>query len=288
MTKSFNGNYITEYREKNNLTQAKFADKFNAYLKEHGIDGTYSNKAISMWENGNREPQNLDVTKALAEFIGVSIEALCNTAETVSVCFRRTYRNPENKFFSDELKEFVFGVTKFFDNENIKSSFWTFVPIDINLLSDFDPGALDLDYESVFDIKRELKDAKIINQYELNDYLCDYVIENKSFIKDGQMLSRFLFNRFNPESLREIYETFLYDDANNYADEYGYNVEISIDCKVIDAIYTTAGLLIRIETSAEMPEEIFNQMHREFCNEIGFERVSDISVKNNKTADFWL
>lgn len=36
-----------------------------------------------------------------------------------------------------------------------------------------------------------------------------------------------------------------------------------------------------------MPQEIFNQMHREFCNEIGFERASDISVKNNKTADFW-
>ena len=51
--------------------------------------------------------------------------------------------------------------------------------------------------------------------------------------------------------------------------------------------YTTAGLLIRIETSAKMPQEIFNQMHREFCNEIGFERASDISVKNNKTADFW-
>jgi len=37
-----------------------------------------------------------------------------------------------------------------------------------------------------------------------------------------------------------------------------------------------------------MPQEIFNQMHREFCNEIGVERASDISVKNNKTADFWV
>lgn len=36
-----------------------------------------------------------------------------------------------------------------------------------------------------------------------------------------------------------------------------------------------------------MPQEIFKNMHREFCNEIGFEIASDISVKNNKTADFW-
>ena len=78
MTKSFNGNYITEYREKNNLTQAKFAAKFNAYLKEHGMEGDYSNKSVSMWENGNREPQNLDITKLLAEFIGVSVDTICN------------------------------------------------------------------------------------------------------------------------------------------------------------------------------------------------------------------
>lgn len=35
-----------------------------------------------------------------------------------------------------------------------------------------------------------------------------------------------------------------------------------------------------------MPQEIFNQMHREFCNEIGFERASDISVKTIKPLIF--
>ena len=41
MSKSFNGNCIYEYRNKNKITQDKFAQKFNAFLKEKGINAEY-------------------------------------------------------------------------------------------------------------------------------------------------------------------------------------------------------------------------------------------------------
>lgn len=107
MTKSFNGNYITEYREKNNLTQAKFAAKFNAYLKEHGMEGDYSNKSVSMC--GNREPQNLDITKLLAEFIGVSVDTICNGVHIETTKQVREYPDVNDIVSSWEIDEFVFG-----------------------------------------------------------------------------------------------------------------------------------------------------------------------------------
>ena len=297
MSKSFNGNYIYEYRDKNHLTQGKFAQKFNAFLKEKGIDTEYNNKSISAWESGNREPQSLEIVKALAEFLGVGIEELSNCAETVTIETaeitekpKRVHRDPNETCSSDELKEFVFGNIRHIDDDKIASTFWMFVPIDIDLSKKgvSDPGALGLWYESVDDIKSEIEDAQIVDSYDFREHLCDFIVSNTDMLDVSWRLKRYLYDRFNGEALCEIFGVFLWDDFAIFAEEHELQDKIKVNCAPIEEIYTSKGLLIQVESTAEMSQEVFDLMHREWCEKIGLAKASDVEEKNKMAVADWL
>lgn len=297
MSKSFNGNYIYEYRNKNNLTQDKFSQKFNAFLKEKGIDAEYNNKSISAWESGNREPQSLEIVKALAEFLGVGIEELSNCAETVTIETaeitekpKRVHRDPNDTYYSDELTEFVFGNIRHTADNRIASSFWMLVPVDIDLSENgvSDPGVLELWYESVYNIKYDIKDAQIVNKYAFREYLCDFIVSNKYMLDNSWRLERYLYDRFDGEALCDIYSTFLSNDFSTFAEEHGLHDTIRVDCVPIEEIYTSKGLLIQVESTAEMSQEVFDLMHREWCEKIGLAKASDVEEKNKMAVADWL
>ena len=75
MNKIF-GNNLKKYREANNMTQQKFADLFNEYLRKNGIGFNYTLKTISMWESGERMPKTIDVLIHVAKFMGTTIDKL--------------------------------------------------------------------------------------------------------------------------------------------------------------------------------------------------------------------
>ena len=287
MGKSFNGNYITEYREKNHLTQAKFVAKFNAYLKEHGIDGGYSNKSISMWENGNREPQNLDIIKLLADFIGVSVDTICNGVHIETVKSFREYPDVNDIVSSWEIDEFVFGDIERKDRETIVSSFWQFVPIYFDFENDDNPGYFELWAHSSEDITNALEDACKIDKLEFNQYLCEFVLNSVSDIESGYVLSEYLIDRFNIDHLIDMFECFLGCDLADYAKKHEID-KIDFDSKCVEEIYTSEGLLLRIETTAKISQEIFDTMYREYCEQNGLENASALANKNKKTASFWM
>lgn len=287
MTKSFNGNYITEYREKNNLTQAKFAAKFNAYLKEHGMEGDYSNKSVSMWENGNREPQNLDITKLLAEFIGVSVDTICNGVHIETTKQVREYPDVNDIVSSWEIDEFVFGDIERKDRETIVSSFWQFVPIYFNFKDDDTPGYFELWAHSSEDITRALEDACEIDELYFNQYLCDFVLNSASDIENGYVLSEYLFYRFNIDHLVDMYGSFLACDLLAYVKEHELD-EIDFHSECVEKIYTSEGLLLKIETTAKISQEIFDMMYREYCEQNGLENASALASKNKKPLNYYI
>lgn len=287
MGKSFNGNYITEYREKNHLTQAKFVTKFNAYLKEHGIEGDYSNKSISMWENGNREPQNLDIIKLLADFIGVSVDTICNGVHIETTKSFREYPDVNDIVSSWEINEFVFGDIERKDRETIVSSFWQFVPIYFDFKNDNNPGYFELWAHSAEDITNALEDACEIEKFYFKQYLCAFALDSASDIESGYVLSEYLFDRFSIEHLVDMYDCFLGCDLEEYTKKHEIDkIEFNSEC--VEEKYTSEGLLLRIETTAKISQEIFDTMYREYCEQNGLEIASALANKNKKTASFWM
>lgn len=295
MKKSFNGNCITEFRDKNHMTQAKFAIKFNAYLSEKGIGGNYSNKSISMWENGNREPQNLDIIKALADFLGVSIDEICNNNEMKEPPDRYIRQQPDcDMWFSEQIEEFVFGNVQRIDAETITSSFWQFVSVEYFDLESYipmsyrnSPSCFDMMAKCVEDITERLKDAEIVDINTFRCFLCDYVLSVSGNIIDGNDLYEYLFVRFDKEYLRQQYECFLSCDLDSYTEDRGID-KIDIENRLLNAIYTSKGLLVQLETTAHISQENFNMLYRECCESSGLGLGSGISSKNKMTADSWI
>ena len=64
------------FRTMNSLTQSKFAIMLNMKLSEMSADITYNNKSISMWEKGERLPDNPLVWLAIADLMNVSVDLL--------------------------------------------------------------------------------------------------------------------------------------------------------------------------------------------------------------------
>lgn len=284
MTKAFNGNYITEYRAKNGLTQAKFAAKFNAYLKEHGIESTYSNKGISMWENGNREPQNIDIVKALASFIDVSVENLCSGDNGCEMSANIERKKNDDMNYSSEIESVLFGDNSENKDGTITSRFWEFIPIEYTYDESDDPAYFEPWSRCADDIINYTRDAKELDEYAFRSYLCDYVYENSDEINSGEELMRYMFDRFDTEHICEMYSCFLADDVASY--EYGAGLPQSFtikDCDVIDKHYTSKGMLVRIQTTISMNRSAYNQMYRDYCELVGHKQVTNL-VSENKAA----
>ena len=67
---------LHSFRKMHSLTQSKFALMLNAMLKEMKADIHYNNKSISMWEKGERLPDNPLVWLAIADLMTISLDVL--------------------------------------------------------------------------------------------------------------------------------------------------------------------------------------------------------------------
>lgn len=113
-----NGDLITKYREENKLTQAKFASRLNKKLNENGVEATYSDKAISMWENGNRQPADINVLKALADMLNVSLDELCGKEFEENALSQNSNDNDINYF--DKISIDEVGHLLCIDNDDVE------------------------------------------------------------------------------------------------------------------------------------------------------------------------
>lgn len=72
-----NGNTFRNYRKQKNWSQEKFAKKLNDYLKAHGVkNAKYNDRTISQWENGERDPKDIQIAYHIAQFMGISLDEL--------------------------------------------------------------------------------------------------------------------------------------------------------------------------------------------------------------------
>ncbi len=67
---------LKEFRKIHSLTQSKFALMLNAKLEDMGAGITYNNKSISMWEKGERLPDNPLIWLAIADMMAITIDLL--------------------------------------------------------------------------------------------------------------------------------------------------------------------------------------------------------------------
>jgi transcriptional regulator with XRE-family HTH domain len=72
-----NGNTFRNFRKQKNWSQEKFAKKLNEYLITNGIkDAKYNDRTISQWENGERDPKDIQTAYCIAQFMGISLDEL--------------------------------------------------------------------------------------------------------------------------------------------------------------------------------------------------------------------
>lgn len=283
-----NGNLITEYRENAGLTQAKFAEKFNEYLRAKNIENTdYSNKTISAWENGNREPKDIQTSKALAEFIGVSMDVLCgaeniectvacdNSENIANEKESKTYFNFNYEDFKEHLNLDMSG---FFFGEEVcvnpdkwrqEREFWVIVPYDP---SDYQIIATIIYDKEMIDIAN---DGGIIEKANVDEFLVDVLFENikegnidrisdvESFISAVSTKNDFLLFCLGVE----FDACFKILGVENCADIY---------FDVLEGYITEFGTIQRIRGYANLPENLYEIFYTACISKFGISKSKSI------------
>lgn len=261
-----NGDLITEYRERNKLTQAKFASRLNKQLSENGVTATYSDKAISMWENGNRQPADINVLKALAKTIGVSLDELCFMNEVEEEVQKDTINKDQttamveylNKFVEDN-QQIIFDCyalgmyncaetikTECIDVNTIKvvKEFWLSIP--------FEPLAVDdvvwashYVWDDGYELFEEYtKGANQVSEQEFRALVLNYLLDNANDLKknyDENFAVDYVDYRFEGGLHSEPYEKVLSSDLSAL----GIDVE-DVKTYPIADYYTDKGLILRV------------------------------------------
>lgn len=261
-----NGDLITEYREKNKLTQAKFASRLNKKLSESGVDGTYSDKAISMWENGNRQPADINVLKALAKTIGVSLDELCFMNENEEETQQDSSDEDKvkeiveymNKFIADNQQKifdcYALGMYNcaetinrdYSDCNNMKEvkEFWLSIPLEPLTAGDV---ACESQYawDNGYEIFEEYtKGAKQVSEKEFRALVLNYLLDNAYDLKknyDENVAVDYVDYRFEGGVHSGSYEMFLSSDLS----------ALGIDIKDVTVYpiveyYIDKGMLLRL------------------------------------------
>lgn len=300
--KSFDGDLITRYRDKENITQSKFAKRLNDRLKEKGVEGKkYRDTTISMWENGNREPQNLAVIKVIANMIGVSLDELCCNVSNEKGEIEAMEKEPKKKtgidIFIEEIKQvvrkeeysneialFMSGIVlpdSFYENfeccfDTLTSEFWMFQPFEI---SDYDDISHLCSYEQGIDSINEFLDAKLIDEKEFNSIMCDKIIEQMIWHKwSADNLYDYLYNRFDEGAL-SYFDCFLPNDLDEI---YGDMIEFKWKpLEVLSKHYTTNGVLFRVRQTISCNAELFKQLFVDYAKVM----FGDVASINQKTVE---
>ena len=286
--KSFDGDLITRYRGQERLTQRKFAKRLNDRLKEKGIkDKEYSGTTISMWENGNREPQNLAVIKVIANMIGVSLDELCCNVsidkkenkvmekETEKdVLLEDLIKVQPRKEHSKEIAVFASGIIlpdNFINNwgeehlDSLTSEFWMFQPIEV-CEEDEEWTSLFIYEKGVDAMMRECEGAELVTKEEFQGLMCDNILEQmKEFEWDSERLYDYLYYRFGDCAL-SLFECFLSDRLSEI---YGDMVDFKFQpLEILSKHYTTNGVLFRVRQTISCNIELFKQLVTDYSSEI--------------------
>lgn len=302
--KSFDGDLITRYRDKENITQSKFAKRLNDRLKEKGVEGKkYRDTTISMWENGNREPQNLAVIKVIANMIGVSLDELCcnvsidkkenevmekeNKKQNGRDCFIKELAQMKRKGeYSNEIALFMSGIVlpdSFYENfeccfDTLTSEFWMFQPIEV-CEEDEDWNALHI-YEKGLDaMMNECEGTELVTEEEFQGLMCDNILEQmKEFKWDSERLYGYLYYRFDEGAL-SYFDCFLPNDLDEI---YGDMIEFKWKpLEVLSKHYTTNGVLFRVRQTISCNAEFFKQLFVDYAKVM----VGDVASINQKTVE---
>lgn len=261
-----NGDLITEYREKNKLTQAKFASKLNKKLSENGLDATYSDKAISMWENGNRQPADIDVLKALAKTIGVSLDELCFMNDDEEEPQQDTKNEDEataiveylNKFVDDN-QQIIFDCYALgmyncaktikidcIDSNTIKEvkEFWLSIPFEPLAVGDV-VWASHYVWDDGYELFEEYtKGAKQVSEKEFRALVLNYLLDNAYYLKnnyDENVAVDYVDYRFEGGLHSEPYGMALLSDLSAL----GIDIE-DVTTYPIAEYYTDKGMILRL------------------------------------------
>lgn len=267
-----NGDLITEYREKNMLTQAKFASRLNKKLSESGVDGTYSDKAISMWENGNRQPADINVLKALAKTIGVSLDELCFMNENNESCSNNSCcQNDDDD--EDACQRFVETIYKFRNenedrlkecieismyksammvesnwsdsNPNETKEFWLPVPFEPLEMGDV-TWAWYYWWDGAYEwFEEHTKGAKQISEEEFKACVLNYLLNNAESLRknyDENVAVDYVKYRFSEEAQKNFYESILFEQLSDLCGFDSNGVSVS----VVGKYYTDKGMILRM------------------------------------------
>lgn len=302
--KSFDGDLITRYRDKEKLTQSKFAKRLNDRLKEKGFEGKkYRDTTISMWENGNREPQNLAVIKVIANMIGVSLDELCcnvsNEKGGIEVMEKEPTKKTGIDIFIEEIKQvrrkeeysneialFMSGIVlpdSFYENfeccfDTLTSEFWMFQPIEV-YETDEEWNALHIYEEGIDAMMDEFEGTELVTEQEFRGLMCDNIVEQmKEFKWDSERLYDYLYYRFN-ESTLSYFDCFLPNDLDEI---YGDIIDFKWKpLEVLSKHYTTNGVLFRVRETISCNAELFKQLFVDYTNVI----IGDVASINQKTIE---
>lgn len=262
------GDLITKYREKNKLTQAKFAVRLNKKLSENGIDSNYSDKAISMWENGNRKPADINVLKALAKIIGVSLDELClmNDEDKNEITQQDSSSDIKEEKLLDYVNDFIntnqqeildckalgmYNCAKTkervcVDGNNIKEvkEFWLSIPLEPLSNGDVAWASQYMWYDGYALFEEYTKGAKQVSEKEFKVLILNYLLDNAQNLKenyDENVAVDYVNYRFEGGIHRDYYDMFLSDELSSL------KIDVNdVDVYPIQDFYTNKGLLLKM------------------------------------------
>lgn len=281
----FNGECITRYREQHNMTQQKFAKKYNEKLKEAGLKSNYRDTSISMWENGNRSPQGISEMKVLANMLGMSLDELCRNVSSVKNDESLAQGKSQEKLpekereFSFEIEMFIAGDLKlervYDDAQNVNektqitvaSEYWTFQPLEIDVEnSNGDEGNIHLyEYHDLIAIKKAVESAQLVDEKTFRRLMCEYIAGNTDvFAGKADWVEEYINWRFTDSALGYS-ECFLPEDLE---DNFGDISDFEVSGKVIAKYYTTKGVLFRYRCAVDMNLKAYAQIFIDYDDEI--------------------
>lgn len=299
-----NGDLITSFRKKQKLTQAKFAEKLNQKLKDAGIDASYTDKAISMWENGNRQPADINVLRGIAELLEISLDKLCgfennskdNTAKNRKVEIDAELYERLLDLSVDNIDNADFFISVFNSGALIKEEiiddnvegktikqvreFWRFRAIAIDE-AEYGQVVDDSEIMDMGYIRRNAVQANVISEYEFYGLAYDYLMRHGEELSskldtyetienvDGETVTAFAqgyINRFDIDFQLGFYDLVLFDDMM-------YD-SIVKDVSIKEYYYTNKGLFMKYRVEVTGDKYLFDEMYFEnrFADSLEWEK----------------
>lgn len=236
------GENVKQYRKARKLTQNEFANLLSDKLKSMGMNINYNNKSVSMWENGERVPDNAIVWVAVSELLNITIDTLLK-GECGTIAVSDNNQLISGSFMDSVNYEYV---KQFIENDKQSNlSLDSIADIFINIDSyddNTETAHAMLLVLSTVDIMRNSKTYNIESTESTYDYLRK--LHTRNFIKESEFLKELGINGIKDcpyayskkitdfyGSYLEIYNMFSGYDCNVMYDNDFSHVLTVVDCE---------------------------------------------------------